>query len=31
MTIRTIINSNEPPFVWLDVVNPTREELAPWL
>ena len=28
MTIRTIINSNEPPFIWLDVVNPTREELA---
>lgn len=28
MTIRTIINSNDPPFIWLDVVNPTREELA---
>jgi magnesium transporter len=28
MTIRTVINSNDPPFIWLDVVNPTREELA---
>jgi magnesium transporter len=28
MTIRTIVNSNDPPFIWLDVVNPTREELA---
>ena len=28
MTIRTIANSNDPPFIWLDVVNPTREELA---
>lgn len=28
MTIRTIINSNEPPFIWLDVVNPPKEELA---
>lgn len=28
MTIRTAINSNDPPFIWLDVVNPTREELA---
>ena len=28
MTIRTIINSNDPPFIWLDVVNPTKEELA---
>jgi magnesium transporter len=28
MTIRTIINSNDPPFIWLDVVNPPREELA---
>ena len=28
MTIRTVINSNEPPFIWLDVVNPTRQELS---
>ena len=28
MTIRTIINSNDPPFIWLDVVNPPKEELA---
>lgn len=28
MTIRTIVNSNDPPFVWLDVVKPTSEELA---
>jgi magnesium transporter len=28
MTIRTIINSTEPAFVWLDVVNPTHEELT---
>jgi magnesium transporter len=28
MTIRTIINSNDPPFIWLDVVSPSKEELA---
>jgi magnesium transporter len=28
MTIRTVVNSNDPPFIWLDVVNPSREELA---
>jgi magnesium transporter len=28
MTIRTIINSNDPPFIWLDVVSPTKGELA---
>jgi magnesium transporter len=28
MTIRTVINSTDPPFIWLDVVNPTKEELA---
>jgi magnesium transporter len=28
MTIRTIINSNDPAFMWLDVVNPTRDELS---
>jgi magnesium transporter len=28
MTVRAIINSNDPPFAWVDVVNPTREELG---
>jgi len=28
MTLRTIINSNEPAFIWLDVVNPSKVELA---
>jgi magnesium transporter len=28
MTVRTVINSTDPPFIWLDVVNPTSEELA---
>jgi magnesium transporter len=28
MTIRTIISSDDPPFTWIDVVQPTREELA---
>jgi magnesium transporter len=28
MTIGTVINSTDPPFIWLDVVNPSREELA---
>ncbi|HWN19107.1 MAG TPA: CorA family divalent cation transporter [Gemmatimonadales bacterium] len=28
MTVRTIINSNDPPFIWLDVVNPSKEELS---
>lgn len=28
MTVRTIVNSNDPPFIWLDVVSPTRDELA---
>jgi magnesium transporter len=28
MTVRTIINSTEPPFVWVDVVDPTADELA---
>jgi magnesium transporter len=28
MTIRTIINSNDPPFIWLDVVSPSKEELS---
>jgi magnesium transporter len=28
MTIRTTINSSDPPFAWLDVVEPTRAELT---
>jgi magnesium transporter len=28
MTVRTIINSTDPPFVWVDVVDPTTDELA---
>ena len=28
MTVRTIINSTNPPFTWIDVVGPSREELA---
>src|SRR5688500_20170164 len=28
MTIRTILNSSDPPFAWLDVVQPTRDELT---
>jgi magnesium transporter len=28
MTIRTVITSGDPPFTWVDVVNPTREEYA---
>jgi magnesium transporter len=28
MTIRTVVESAGPPFVWLDVVQPAREELA---
>jgi magnesium transporter len=28
MTVRTVINSTDPPFVWVDVVNPTPDELA---
>jgi magnesium transporter len=28
MTVRTIINSTDPPFTWVDVVGPSREELA---
>ena len=28
MTVRTIVSSTEPPFTWVDVVDPTRAELA---
>jgi magnesium transporter len=28
MTIRTIVNSTDPPFAWLDVVHPTVAELT---
>ncbi len=28
MTIRVVLELPHPAFVWLDVVNPTREELA---
>ena len=28
MTVRTVINSTDPPFVWVDVVDPTPNELA---
>jgi magnesium transporter len=28
MTVRTIVGSTEPPFTWVDLVHPTREELA---
>src|SRR3954462_1888425 len=28
MTVRTIINSTDPPFVWVDVVDPTPDELG---
>jgi magnesium transporter len=28
MTVRTIIDSTDPPFVWVDVVDPTPDELA---
>jgi magnesium transporter len=28
MTVRTVINSTDPPFVWVDVVDPTPTELA---
>ncbi|MFL5403340.1 MAG: CorA family divalent cation transporter [Gemmatimonadales bacterium] len=28
MTVRTIVSSTDPPFTWVDLVLPTREELA---
>lgn len=28
MTTRTILSSADPPFAWVDVVNPSRDELA---
>lgn len=28
MTVRTVVGSSDPPFTWLDVVHPTRDELV---
>ncbi|HEY9013637.1 MAG TPA: CorA family divalent cation transporter [Gemmatimonadales bacterium] len=28
MTVRTVLSSADPPFTWVDLVHPTREELA---
>jgi magnesium transporter len=28
VTIRTVVEKSEPRFIWLDVVDPTREELS---
>ena len=28
MTIRTVVEKSEPRFIWLDVVDPTRDELS---
>jgi magnesium transporter len=28
MTVRTVLSSSDPPFTWVDVVHPTREELG---
>jgi magnesium transporter len=28
VTVHTVINSTDPPFTWVDVVDPTPEELA---
>jgi magnesium transporter len=28
MTVRTVLEKSEPRFVWLDLVDPTREELS---
>jgi magnesium transporter len=28
MTVRTIVSSTDPAFTWVDLVHPTREELA---
>ena len=28
MTVRTVLSSTDPSFTWVDVVNPSREELA---
>jgi magnesium transporter len=28
MTVQTVVSSSEPPFTWLDVVDPTHDELA---
>jgi magnesium transporter len=26
MTVRTVLTSSDPPFTWVDVVDPTRDE-----
>jgi magnesium transporter len=28
MTVRTVLASSDPPFTWVDVVDPTRDELS---
>jgi magnesium transporter len=28
MTLRTVLSSSDPPFTWLDLVDPTRDELV---
>jgi magnesium transporter len=28
MTVHTVLSSSDPPFTWVDVVHPTREELG---
>lgn len=28
MTVHTVLSSTDPPFTWVDLVHPTREELA---
>lgn len=28
MTVRTVLTSSDPPFTWVDVVDPTRDEYA---
>jgi magnesium transporter len=28
MTVQAVVNSADPPFIWVDVVHPTSEELA---
>jgi magnesium transporter len=28
MTVRTVLSSSDPPFTWVDVVTPTRDELV---
>src|SRR3954447_21320250 len=28
MTLRTVLTSSDPPFAWVDLVDPSREELS---